>query len=80
LRTNSAPCASAERRGRGHELLVAELLVAQLHDVDAPAQRRVEERVQLAAAAARAADEVQAAGGDAVARRHLRSSQARRAY
>jgi hypothetical protein len=32
-----------ERRGRGNEILVREALVAELDDVDAAAQRRVEQ-------------------------------------
>ena len=47
LRTKSAPCAVArrtERLGRSDERLVVELLVAELDDVHAAAQRRVRER------------------------------------
>ena len=69
----------AERRGRGHEPVVVQALVAQLDDVDAPAQRRREQRRQPRAPVARVADEVQPAGGDAVARGHASTQSSRRA-
>ena len=50
----------AERPGRGHERLVGELLVAKLDDVDAAAQRRVEQRTRVVAARPRLEDEVEA--------------------
>jgi len=49
----------AERPGRGDERLVGELLVAELDDVDATAQRRVEQRTGILAMRTGLEDEVE---------------------
>ena len=51
---------AAERRRRLDQLLAAEVLVAELDDVDAAAQRRREQGRRVLAVGARLADEVQA--------------------
>ena len=70
LRTNSAPCSRAgrtERLGRGDERLVVELLVAQLDDVDAAAQRRLEQRTRILAVRPGLEDEIEARAGESLA-------------
>jgi hypothetical protein len=57
----------AERLGRGHELLVAELLVAELDDVDAAAERRVEQGGGFLAVGARLEDEIETGAREALA-------------
>ena len=72
LRMNSAPCASAAARNvfaAATSSVVDERLVAQLDQVDAAAQRRVEERARP-----RVADEVQAGVRQPLAGRHATQS------
>ena len=67
MRTKSAPCAVArrpERLGRRDELLVVELLVAELDDVDAAAQGGLESGGGLCG---RAEDEIEAGASETLA-------------
>ncbi len=71
--------------GDGRELVVAELLVAQLHDVDAAGDGRADHVGELAAAGFGVADQIQARGAQARAAvasrgRSRASLQSRRAY
>ena len=54
-----------ERLSRPDELVVRQLLVAELHDVDAAAQRRLEECRWIVAARPRLEDEIEPRAGEA---------------
>src|SRR5665811_1680552 len=72
---------AAEGPGRAHDLVAAELLLAQLHDVGAAAERRAQQRFRLAAAGHRLADEVEPRGTQPLAAQRsscLRGCQAHR--
>ena len=58
---------AAEGRGGALDLRPAQLLLAQLHDVDAAAQRRAQQRFGVLAAGPRVADEVEARGAQPLA-------------
>ena len=53
-----------ERRGRGDELRIRQLLLPQLDDVDAAAERRVEKRIGVRPVRAGLDDETQSRAGE----------------